>query len=151
METTKTFPNYLQMRQWLPIPVWHGLRLVSVGVAFGLCMVLFVRPVLGLWLFWQVVIPFLPLLFFIAPGLWRNLCPLAAMNQTPRLFQLSRSLTLPRWVQEYGYVIAITLFLLIVPARKLLFNSNGPATALLILAALATPFVMGNLFKGKSG
>src|SRR5690349_4551666 len=120
MESAKTFPNYLQMRQRLPIAVWHGLRLVSVGVALGLCMVLILRPTLGLWLFWQVLIPFIPLLFFIAPGLWRNLCPLAAMNQTPRLFQLSHALTPPRWMQEYGYVIAITLFLIIVPARKLL-------------------------------
>jgi nitrite reductase (NADH) large subunit len=151
MEPANPFPNYLQMRQWVPIPIWHSLRLVSVGVALGLCLVLIVRPVLGLWLFWQVLIPLLPLLFFLAPGLWRNLCPLAAMNQTPRLFQLSRALTLPRWLQDYGYVVAITLFLLIVPARKLLFNTNGVATALLILGVLAAAFVMGTLFKGKSG
>ena len=33
---------------------------------------------------WKVIIPTLPLLFLVAPGLWRNLCPLAASNQTPR-------------------------------------------------------------------
>ena len=151
MEAAKIFPNYLQMAQRLPIPVWHGLRVLSVGVALGLCMVLIVRPELGLWLFWQVLIPFVPLLFFVAPGVWRNICPLAALNQTPRLFQFTQGLTLPRWLQEYGYVIAITLFLLIVPARKLLFNTNGVATALLILTLLAAAFVMGNFFKGKSG
>lgn len=151
MAASKIFPNYLQMRQWLPIPLWHSIRLLSVGVALGLCIVLLVRPALGLWLFWQVLIPFVPLLFFVAPGLWRNICPLAAMNQTPRLFQFTRGLTLPRWMQEYGYVIAITLFLLIVPARKLLFNTSGVATALLILTLLVAAFVMGNFFKGKSG
>jgi nitrite reductase (NADH) large subunit len=145
------FPNYMQMRQWIPLPVWHGIRLASVGIALGLCIILLVQPALGLWLFWQVLIPFVPMLFFVAPGIWRNICPLAALNQTPRLFQFTRGLTLPRWLQEYGYVVAITLFLLIVPTRKVLFNSSGVATALLILLLLGAAFVMGNFFKGKSG
>jgi len=151
VEASKTFPNYMQMRQALPISVWHSVRILSVGVALGLCIVLIVRPELGLWLFWQTLIPFVPLLFFVAPGIWRNICPLAALNQTPRLFQFTRGLTLPKWMQEYGYVIAITLFLLIVPARKLLFNTSGLATASLILVLLAAAFIMGNFFKGKSG
>ena len=39
MEAVKIFPNYMQMRQQLPIAAWHGLRVLSVGVALGLCMV----------------------------------------------------------------------------------------------------------------
>lgn len=150
-ESHNPFPNYMQMRQWLPIPVWHGIRMLSVGVALALCIILFVRPELGLFLFWGVLIPFVPLLFFVAPGIWRNICPLAAMNQTPRIFEFTRGLTAPNWFKEYGYVVAISLFLLIVSTRKVLFNNSGPALAILILLLLAGAFTMGNFFKGKSG
>ena len=39
---------------------------------------------------WKVVIPLLPLLFLVAPGLWRNICPLAASNQTPRALGITQ-------------------------------------------------------------
>ncbi|MEZ4868330.1 MAG: FAD-dependent oxidoreductase [Caldilineaceae bacterium] len=151
MESNPPFPNYMQMRQRLPLSLWHGVRLISVGVALGLVMLLLVRPTLGLFLFWRGLIPFVPLLFFLAPGIWRNICPMAALNQTPRLFQFTRGLITPAWFKEYGYVIAISLFLILVSSRKVIFNYNGPALALLILLLLVGAFVMGNFFKGKSG
>ncbi|MEM7128098.1 MAG: FAD-dependent oxidoreductase [Chloroflexota bacterium] len=151
MELNNPFPNYMQMRQRIPIPLWHAARVLSVGIALGLIITLFIRPSLGLFLFWGVLIPFVPLLFFLAPGIWRNICPMAALNQTPRLFDFTRGLTAPKWFKEYGYVIAITLFVLIVSSRKVLFNSSGPATAILILLLLSIAFIMGNFFKGKSG
>ena len=151
MQSQITFPNYMQMRQWLPLWIWHGARVVSVGVALGLCITLIVRPELGLYLFWRVLIPMVPLLFFIAPGIWRNICPMAALNQTPRLFEMTRGFTTPNWFKEYGYVIAIGLFLVLVSSRKVLFNDNGAALAILILLLLISAFVMGMFFKGKSG
>ncbi|MEZ4707764.1 MAG: FAD-dependent oxidoreductase [Caldilineaceae bacterium] len=145
------FPNYMQMHQRIPMPLWHGARLLSVGVALGLCITLLVRPELGLYLFWRVLIPMAPALFFIAPGVWRNICPMAALNQTPRLFEFTRGQTLPNWLKEYGYVIGIALFVVIASSRKTLFNYSGAALALLIFAVLAAAFVMGFLYKGKSG
>ncbi|MFN8490657.1 MAG: FAD-dependent oxidoreductase [Caldilineaceae bacterium] len=135
----------------IPISVWYGLRVFAIGLALGIALVLFVRPATGLFLFWKVFIPCVPLLFFVAPGVWRNICPMATLNQTPRLFNFTRAWTLPKWLQEYGYVTAIGLFLILVSSRKVLFNQNGPALALLILASLIGAFVMGNFFKGKSG
>jgi hypothetical protein len=41
-------------------------------------------PDTGLFVMWKVVIPLLPVLFLVAPGIWRNLCRLAASNQAPR-------------------------------------------------------------------
>ena len=151
MQSRVVFPNYMQMRQWIPVSVWHGIRVLSVGATLGLCIILFLRPELGLTLFWRAVIPFLPLLFFLAPGVWRNLCPLAAMNQAPRLYEFTHARTLPAWMQKYGYVIAISLFLILASSRRVLFNHNGPALALLILICLLVPFIMGVVFKGKSG
>jgi nitrite reductase (NADH) large subunit len=151
MNNSTPFPNYTQLPQYLPTAIWHALRILSVGVAVGLCVVLFTRPEAGLFFFWRLLIPLVPLLFFVAPGLWRNICPMAALNQTPRLFQFTRALTLPNWMKEYGYVVAISLFLLLASGRKLLFNTNGPALAVLLLLLLLSAFVMGNFFKGKSG
>lgn len=90
-----TFHNYMQMRRVLPIYFWHILRVISVIFAISLRIILFIRPNTGLNIFWGLFIPALPLVFFAAPGLWRNICPMAALNQTPRLFSFSRNLVLP--------------------------------------------------------
>jgi len=135
----------------LPKWFWYGMRIVSIGTALGLAVVLFVRPDVGLFFFWRVMIPMVPLLFFVAPALWRNICPMAALNQTPRLFGFTKGMTPPQWMQRYGYLVAISLFLVLVSTRKVIFNTNGPALAVLILASLTAAFVMGDLFRGKSG
>src|SRR5450432_606985 len=145
------FPNYTQVRDYVPQSVWYLARLATVGLSFGIVLTLFVRPDVGLFVFWRLIIPVLPILFFIAPGLWRNICPMAAVNQTPRLFRFTRNIALPAKAKEYAYTIGIVLFFLIVPTRKVIFNSNGPALGVLLIIVYATAFAGGFLFKGKSG
>jgi NADPH-dependent 2,4-dienoyl-CoA reductase/sulfur reductase-like enzyme/ferredoxin len=151
MDAVETFPNYMQMPQRVPLRVWFTLRALTVAGALALCVLLIVRPRDGLTIFWGVAIPLLPLLFFIAPGVWRNVCPLAAANQTPRVYRFTRGLTAPDWLRQYGYLIAVGLFVVLVPMRKILFNGNGTATAVLILLALTAAFLGGLFLKGKSG
>jgi NADPH-dependent 2,4-dienoyl-CoA reductase/sulfur reductase-like enzyme len=100
---------------------------------------------------WKLVVPLLPLLFLVAPGVWRNICPLAASNQTPRVLGLTRGLTTPTWLKEYGYVVAISLFVLFVVLRKLGLDDSGPASAFLLLGALTGGFLGGMYLKGQSG
>lgn len=150
-DTRTPFPNYLQMRQPAPMAVWYLARIVSIGCAVALIVTLFVCPRAGFTLWWGFFIPLLPLWFFVAPGLWRNVCPMAALNQTPRLLRFTLGRTPPVWLKEYGYVIAIALFLAIVPTRKVIFNSNGPALAILLIVSLVSAFLGGLVFKGKSG
>ncbi|MCA1671303.1 MAG: hypothetical protein LC799_03555, partial [Actinobacteria bacterium] len=145
------FPNYMQMRRRVPIWLWHGIRIGSVAAFLGLCVTLVVRPAGGLFAFWQVIVPCLPLLFFVAPGLWRNICPLAAANQAPRQLGLSRGLAAPAWLKERGYLLAIATFLAIVAARKLVFDTNGTALALLLVAVIVAAIAGGMVLKGKSG
>ena len=45
----------------------------------------------------------------------------------------------------------IGLFFVIVPTRKALFNTNGPALGVLLFVVFATAFAGGYFFKGKSG
>ena len=149
--TSSSFPNYLQARRRLPIRAWWPIRVVSIAAYLAIAVGAIVRPAGGLFAFWSVVIPTLPLLFFVAPGLWRNICPLAAANQTPRVMRFSRAWNPPRVVRERGYVVAVVLFLGIVATRKLLFNANGTALGVLLLATIVTAFASGILLKGKSG
>ena len=145
------FPNYTQIPSRLSVPAWWAIRAGSLVAAIVVAGLLIASPDDGLFVMWQLVIPLLPALFLIAPGLWRNICPLAASNQTPRVLGLSRALTAPAWMKEYGYVIAISLFVTFVVLRKLGLDDSGPASALLLLGALSGGFIGGMYLKGKSG
>ena len=146
-----TFPNYMQVSRIIPIPVWQFLRIIGVGLAITTGILLFVVPSVGLTIFWKFFVPSLPIVFFVAPGLWRNLCPMATLNQTPRLFKFTKALTIPKWFKEYSYAIGIGLFLVIVPTRKVVFNQVGWALGIVVFLSLLTAFSMGSVFKGKSG
>jgi nitrite reductase (NADH) large subunit len=145
------FPNYMQMRRRAPLWVWHVLRVGSIAGSIVVLVLLLADEKEGLKVFWRFIIPALPLLFFVAPGFWRNVCPLAAMNQTPRYLKFTRALSAPKWFREYGYVIAIAGFIAVVASRRPLFNHSGVATAVLLAGALGGAFVAGTFFKGKSG
>ncbi|MEO7106961.1 MAG: FAD-dependent oxidoreductase, partial [Rhodoferax sp.] len=151
MATIKNFPNYLQIPKLLPQRAWHFLRIVSVACALAMVFALFTRPVWALPLFWLIIVPALPVTFMVIPGLWRNLCPLAAMNQTPRLIGFTSGLAHTSRVREYSYVVGIGLFFLLVSSRKWLFDQNGTASGALILFGLIGALMGGLVFKGKSG
>jgi hypothetical protein len=125
MSEPTAFPNYMQMTRRVPLSVWHAVRVLSVAGAVAVFVLLLVDSSTGLEIFWRFIIPSLPLLFFVAPGLWRNICPLAAMNQTPRYLGFTRALSTPRWFKEYGYVIAIVLFVAIVASRRRCSTAAG--------------------------
>jgi NADPH-dependent 2,4-dienoyl-CoA reductase/sulfur reductase-like enzyme/ferredoxin len=48
-------------------------------------------------------------------------------------------------------VVAVVLFLVLVPTRRVLFDHSGPATAALLAGAMAGALAGGLAFKGKSG
>jgi NADPH-dependent 2,4-dienoyl-CoA reductase/sulfur reductase-like enzyme/ferredoxin len=145
------FANYKQISTRVPRRLWQALRIVSVAFTLGVVYLLVVDPESGLSLFWKIVVPSLPLVFFIAPGLWRNLCPMSTMNQLPRMFGFTRGMNLSKWLKEYAFVFGMTVLFIAVPARQLLFNTSGPAVAVLILGAMGMAFLGGLIFKGKSG
>lgn len=151
MLNKQTFPNYMQMRHRVPQTIWQLCRFLSVGIGYGLIITSFTRPDMALFIFWRMIIPVLPLLLFVAPGIWRNICPMAALNQTPRMFKFGRGLTPPAWFKNYAYLIGIALFIVLVPTRKEVLNTSGPALGLLLLAVFTAALVGGYFYKGKSG
>jgi NADPH-dependent 2,4-dienoyl-CoA reductase/sulfur reductase-like enzyme/ferredoxin len=145
------FPSFTQIPSRVPGAAWTALRVAMVASLLAVAALLAARPEAGLSILWGAAVPALPLLFLVAPGLWRNACPLAALNQVPRLLGFSRGLRQGPRLQEYSYVIGIAAFFALATLRKLLFNRSGPASAVLLLAAAGLAFAGGALFAGKSG
>src|SRR5262245_43997687 len=145
------FPNQTQIPRRLPVGAWQAIRVVTLLGAIGLAVALVVDPDDGLFVLWKLVIPVLPALWLVAPGLWRNVCPLSASNQTPRVLGLSKARSAPPWLKQYGFVIAAGMFVLFISLRKVGLDDSGPASALLLLGALTGGFVGGVALKGKSG
>jgi len=145
------FPAYTEMHRRLPIQAWHAIRIGSVVAYLVLCVTLWFRPAGGQFWFFKVIVPLLPILFFTAPGLWRNICPLAASNQAPRVLGFTRGLTAPDWLRRYGALISIVLFFGITSTRIAFFNSNGAGLSVLLTLTIINAFFAGLTFKGKSG
>ena len=104
------FPNYTQIAPKVSHGAWRVLRLLSVPTLVGIAILLLVDPTDGLKLWWGLLIPGLPLLWLVAPGIWRNVCPLAATNQLPRTAGFSRAKTAPAWFRRAAPLIGMGLF-----------------------------------------
>src|SRR4051794_18977383 len=114
MASAAQFANYLALPTKVPLWLWHVARAGTVCGAVGLAIAMVGGSHEALRLFWGAVIPALPALFFVAPGFWRNICPLAASNQAPRYLKLTRALTLPRRYFNVAQPLGIALFLVAV-------------------------------------
>lgn len=147
---TRDAARYLEFRVRRPASVWPVLRLLSVTAAVALCVALVLSPRAGLLVFWSLLVPVLPLFFVLAPGLWRNLCPMAAANQVPRISRLTRGLSLPGWLERHGYAVAALLFLGLATSRKLGLEGSGAAVAALVGGSILLAAVGGAVFRGKS-
>lgn len=145
------FRNYTQMPTQGPAWLWVALRGVAVLVAIVIALVLVLEPSLGLLLFWGLAIPVVPALLVIAPGLWRQVCPMAALNQLPRALNKSRALDLPPVLKEWAFAIALVIFIGAVALRQPWLNHHGPTVGVVVLLMLAAAFVGGWFFKGRSG
>lgn len=151
MTEVDPFPNYLAMPSKVTLRFWHAVRFVSIAVFIGVIVAAVVRPADALTFFWGLVIPVLPAVFLIAPGAWRNVCPLAGANQASRYLGVTKQVTAPAWLRNHGFTIASALFLGIALSRKVLFNRNGVALAVLLGTLLVGAALGGRFLKGKSG
>ncbi|MBL8289579.1 MAG: FAD-dependent oxidoreductase [Rubrivivax sp.] len=145
------FRNYTQMPAQGPAWLWAALRAVAVVVALAIAAVLIAEPELGLLLFWGLAIPVVPALLVVAPGLWRQVCPMAALNQLPRALGRGRGLDLPEGVKRWAFSIALAVFIGAVALRQPWLNRDGPSVGVLVLAMLAAALAGGWFFKGRSG
>jgi NADPH-dependent 2,4-dienoyl-CoA reductase/sulfur reductase-like enzyme/ferredoxin len=145
------FPNYTQIPPLLSVRRWWMIRAAVLAVTLTIVALLWFDSNLGLRIFWGIAIPLLPIFFFVAPGVWRNICPLASSNQIPRAMKWTRALTPPPWLKRYSYAISITFFFLFVSLRKIGLQESGLWTGILLLGVVINAFIGGMIFKGKSG
>ncbi|KPF52479.1 hypothetical protein D621_11470 [beta proteobacterium AAP51] len=150
-DATQFFRNYTQLQTRVPMAVWYAARAVVLACTLALALLLLLQPALGLLLFWGLAIPLVPALLVVAPGLWRQVCPMATMNQLPRLGGFSRALDLPPALKAGAFGIAVALFVTAVALRAPLLNHSGTVVGLGLLAVLVLAFAGGLVFKGRSG
>jgi len=147
----EAFPNYKQLKPRVPALLWWILRILTLGLTLFVIYLLFARPDTGLVLLWQLLIPLLPLSFAVAPGLWRNICPLALINQLPRHLGISRELNLTQNWRKLALYLSVIGFVTFVLFRHPVLNHNGFYVGAILAIALLLAFVGGLVFKGRSG
>jgi hypothetical protein len=129
---------------WWKLAEWVGLLATPV-----LLLGLFQWPEPTLEILWNVVIPLIPVSLLLTPLLWRNTCPLSTLNLYGN--KLSDRPWPPSWFVTAAPILGIALFAALVPARRFLFNQNGPVLAITIVAVGTLAVLLGALFKVKSG
>ena len=145
------FANYTQRPARAPRSLWWALRVAVLALTLGQIGWLLWQPDTGLRLFWGLVVPVLPALLVLAPGLWRQVCPMATLNQLPRQAGVSRARELPAALKTWAFSIALLLFVGAVALRAPLLNHDGRWLAALLAGALLLALAGGWWFKGRSG
>jgi hypothetical protein len=123
--------------------------LLAAGVA--LVWLLAFWPAAGIAIMWNILIPAAPALVTLLPGLWRNICPMATLSLLPRHLGLSRRGKMPERLAAWLGLASIVALFAIVPLRHICLNTNGPATAIMLVLAAAIAGLMGFFFEWRSG
>lgn len=129
--------------------LWRIAQLAGVGLTLALLAALFLRPAGALTILWSLVIPLVPASLLVAPHLWRNVCPLATLNMASNGLLARRSPS-PRLIAG-GAVAGMVLLWVMVPARRILFNTDATMLAVTIAAVAVLALVLGAVFEAKSG
>lgn len=151
MAPEQFFANYTKRQSLLPPRVWQVLRVLVLLGTLVMAAVLAFEPKLGLKLWWGFTIPVLPIILIVAPGLWRQICPMAFLNQIPRMTHTSRNLLLPAKLKDSAFIIAVAIFIGCVAARSPLLNHEGALVALAVVLMLLAALVGGLIYTGRSG
>ncbi|HSM06734.1 MAG TPA: hypothetical protein VK858_19065 [Longimicrobiales bacterium] len=118
-------------------------RLAVLGLV-ALIAWLWWDPERGLPFFWSGVLPLVPLVLLIHPGLWRNVCPLATLSMGRGPGRASTP------SGPGGVVAPVLLLLALIALRPLGLEDSGPATAGL-LAGLGGAALWGRRSDRKAG
>jgi len=145
------FPPSIRLVSRTEILIWRTLQAVIWAAGMFVWGALLFKPELGLHLLWNVLIPVAPALFVVAPGIWRNVCPLSSMAIAPHLFNISRrKLLSPEWRGRL-YLGAFLLLIIVVPLRKAMLDTNGLLLAIILAVVGVLAMTMGMFFDQKSG
>lgn len=139
------------MNRFLAVSRWIAVAAI-LGILVSLAKKASWRGLRWVDLFWQGIVPIVPLILLLAPHFWRRICPVAVLNLcAARIRRGGREIGPPGlpgkinvWIKRYGVTLAAFLLWVLVPMRLLVFNPSPHATLALILAlacaAIAGPW-----------
>lgn len=129
---------------------WRVLQAVVWLIGLGIFVALIVAPEIGLHAFWDVLIPVAPALFMIAPGLWRNVCPLGSTALFGRHMGWTSQRRVPLvWQGRFG-LIGVAILFTVVPLRHVVLDTSGHATAFALGIVGLLSVVVSSQFRWKS-
>ncbi|TFG42631.1 MAG: hypothetical protein E4H41_10625 [Gemmatimonadales bacterium] len=131
-----------------PSQLWRVAQVTGLLLTVVLLVGLLRMPTLALHVLWDMVIPLLPAVFLINPMLWRNVCPLATLNQ---FREPSPATRLPPNALQGGWIAGMILLFALVPARRFLFNEQGAALAVTIVVVALLALGSGFLYSRRAG
>jgi len=131
------------------ILLWRAVQIVGVAATLAVVAGLVLAPNPTLTALWNVIVPLVPASLLLSPALWRNACPLATLN-TAANGLVGRRVLPARAVPRVG-LIGIALLIVLVPARRFLFNVDGTALAVTIGLVGLLALVLGAAFDLKAG
>ncbi len=127
----------------LDLSVWGWARGVALA-GFGVTLLsLATGPGWLGSLLWRGIVPLLPLVFLVHPGIWRNVCPLATLG--------SGRITADPDRGAPPVLPSVVALLILLPLRPTVFEASGLASAGVLLAVGGTAFWAGGRATGKAG
>ena len=129
---------------------WRVVQTLVWVLGLAIWIALLVAPPVGIHAFWNVLIPVAPALLVFAPGLWRNVCPLASTALLARHVGLSRRRRISDATQSALGVIGLGVLLIVVPLRHVVLDTSGPATALTLAVLACVAFATGMLLEWRA-
>ena len=130
---------------------WTIAQYIVLLAGMALLAALLYKPKIGLHIMWNILIPIAPVLIVVAPGLWRNICPMATFSLIPRQLGLSAKRIPSRRTASLMMATGLAGLLAIVPLRHISLNTDGPMTVLMLLIAALIAIAMGAMFEWRSG
>jgi nitrite reductase (NADH) large subunit len=131
------------------IPLWRAAQWLALTVTVVLLVGMVAQPKLALTVLWNLAIPLVPASLLVSPAIWRNVCPLATLNMIGNRKTGGRHVGPP--VAYRYWAVGILLLLVLVPARRFLFNTDGLALAVTVGLVAVAAVVMGRFFDMKAG
>lgn len=120
-------------------------------LGLAILVMLAVVPTLGSHALWHILIPIAPALLVFAPGVWRNVCPVATTALIPQRMGRSRHKRLSPSGQAAFEWTAVALLMVIVPLRHVVLDANGQLTAAVLTVVAGAALFTGWYFERKSG
>jgi hypothetical protein len=128
--------------------LWSIARWTAIAAVPLLLAWLVAAPPGALTALWYLAIPVLPATFFVTTIPWRSVCPLATLNEWGNRIGSQRELS-PKVAGALS-ILGLVLFHLMVPARRFLFNTNGPALAITVAAVGGLALWLGSMYSVRS-